>query len=191
MYMDCLCPSGHGKRIREPLLASIPDIVSDLLEQVLPVIAEDSYVLFGCSMGAYIALSMLDRLAHIGAPLPSSLVLSGAPPHRRQNSRHAHLSKQAFLDWIVAMGGVPAEVLAEPELMELFEPILRADVAAVDVYVDSTKREYPIRVRVLVGRQDRIAYPDVQAWSECFASAVDIVEFFLGGVFSFLTMSGK
>lgn len=172
--------------MREPLLDSIVDIAADLLEQVLPAIAEDSYILFGHSMGAYVALTALDRLVQIGAPLPIGLVLSGAPPpHRNQNRQHAHLPKQVFLDWIAAMGGVPAEVFCEPELMELFEPILRADVAAVEAYVDSARREYPIPVRVLVGRQDRIAYPDAQAWRECFTNDIEIVEFPGGHFFLF------
>ncbi|MFZ6745833.1 thioesterase II family protein [Undibacterium sp. JH2W] len=176
-------PPGHGSNMRYPLMHSIPEMVTALLEPTLRATAGQPYVMFGHSMGAYIALAMLDRLVELGASLPQRLVLSGAAaPHSRVLQHHADLPQKEFLAWVANMGGISAEVLAEPQLMELFEPILRADVGAAEAYVDGSLRDYDVPVRILLGKDDRIALADGLAWAECFAQAPE-VHLFAGGHF--------
>ncbi|MFZ6876055.1 thioesterase II family protein [Undibacterium sp. Di27W] len=176
-------PPGHGSNMRYPLMHSIPEMVTALLEPTLRATAGQPYVMFGHSMGAYLALAMLDRLVELGASLPQSLVLSGAAaPHSRVLQHHADLPQKEFLAWVANMGGISAEVLAEPQLMELFEPILRADVGAAEAYVDGSLREYDVPVRILLGKDDRIALADGLAWAECFSQAPE-VHLFAGGHF--------
>lgn len=134
-------------------------------------------------MGAYIALSMLDRLVELGTSLPHRLVLSGAAaPHSRVLQHHAELPHQEFMTWVANMGGISADVLAEPQLMELFEPILRADVGAAEAYVDGSLREHEVPVRILLGKEDKIALADGMAWADCFALQPEI-HVFAGGHF--------
>ncbi len=181
-----LDPPGHGSNMRQPLMHSIPEMVSALLEPTLRAAAGGPYILFGHSMGAYIALVMLDRLVELGASLPQRLVLSGAAaPHSRALQHHAELPQQEFLAWVADMGGISAEVLAEPQLMELFEPILRADIGAAEAYVDGHQRQHEVPVRVLLGREDRIALEDGMAWAECFMHAPEIHSFARGHFFLF------
>ncbi|MBC3907376.1 thioesterase II family protein [Undibacterium umbellatum] len=176
-------PPGHGSNMRYPLLHSIPEMVTALLEPTLRATAGSPYILFGHSMGAYIALAMLDRLVELGASPPQRLVLSGAAaPHRRALQRHAELPHKEFLEWVANMGGISAEVLAEPQLMELFEPILRADIGAAEAYFDGNQRQYDVPVRVLLGLDDRIALADGLAWADCFVNAPE-VHCFAGGHF--------
>lgn len=181
-----LDPPGHGKNMRQPLMCTIPEIVSALLEPTLRASAGQPYILFGHSMGAYIALNILDRLVELGAGLPHRLVLSGAAaPHTRVTQQHAALPRKEFLAWIADMGGVSEDVLAEPQLMELFEPILRADVGAAEAYVDGSVREYKVPVRILLGRDDKITHADGVAWAECFTDPPEIHTFAGGHFFLF------
>lgn len=176
-------PPGHGSNMRYPLMHSIPEMVTALLEPTLRATAGSAYVLFGHSMGAYIALAMLDRLFELGASLPQRLVLSGAAaPHSRVLQHHAELPHKEFMAWVADMGGISAEVLAEPQLMELFVPILRADVGAAEAYVDGSLREHDVPVRILLGKDDRIALADGQAWRDCFVHEPE-VHVFSGGHF--------
>lgn len=178
-----LDPPGHGSNMRQPLMRSITDMVTALLEPTLRASAGQPYVLFGHSMGAYIALVMLDRLAELGASLPQRLVLSGAAaPHSRTLEHHADLPQKEFLEWVGNMGGISPEVLAEPQLMELFEPILRADIEAAEAYVDGSERDHDVPVRILLGKNDRIAYADGKPWGDCFSHPPE-VHVFTGGHF--------
>ncbi|MFZ6657348.1 thioesterase II family protein [Undibacterium sp. TJN19] len=168
-------PPGHGTRMRFPLLQTIPEIVSNLLEPTLQAAAQGPYVLFGHSMGAYVALAMLDRLVEMGASLPQRLVLSGAvAPHKRLPQRHSELPGKEFFDWIGSMGGMPKEVLSEPQLMELIEPILRTDVAAVEAYSDASERQHQVLVRILLGKDDKVTKNDGHAWVDCFSLKPEI-----------------
>lgn len=181
-----LDPPGHGSNMRLPLMHSIPEMVSALLEPTLRASAGNAYVLFGHSMGAYIALAMLDRLVELGASLPQRLVLSGAAaPHSRVLQHHAELPQKEFLDWVANMGGISAEVLAEPQLMELFEPILRADIGAAEAYVDGSERQHNVPVRILLGQADRIALADGMAWADCFVTTPEVHTFAGGHFFLF------
>ncbi|MFZ6678869.1 thioesterase II family protein [Undibacterium sp. Tian12W] len=181
-----LDPPGHGSNMRQPLMHSIPEMVTALLEPTLRASAGKPYVLFGHSMGAYIALAMLDRLVELGASLPQRLVLSGAAaPHSRASEHHAELPHKEFLKWVANMGGISAEVLAEPQLMELFEPILRVDIGAAEAYVDGSQRQHDVPVRVLLGQDDRIALADGMAWADCFVNAPEVHSFAGGHFFLF------
>ncbi len=185
-----LDPPGHGSNMRQPLMYRVPDMVTALLEPTLRASAGQSYVLFGHSMGAYIALAMLDRLIELGANLPQRLILSGAAaPHSRALENHAELPRKEFLEWIANMGGISDEVLAEPQLMELFEPILRADIQAAEAYVDGVERDYEIPVRILLGQDDQIAHADGQAWAECFSHSPEVHVFSGGHFFLFDELS--
>ncbi len=181
-----LDPPGHGSNMRQPLMYNIPDMVTALLEPTLRASAGQSYLLFGHSMGAYIALAMLDRLIELGANLPQRLILSGAAaPHSRALKYHAELPRKEFLEWIANMGGISDEVLAEPQLMELFEPILRADIGAAEAYVDGSERQHNVPVRILLGQDDRIALADGRPWAECFVHAPEVHTFAGGHFFLF------
>lgn len=181
-----LDPPGHGNNMHLPLMHSIPEMVSALLEPTLRASTGQAYVLFGHSMGAYIALAMLDRLLAMGASLPQRLVLSGAAaPHSRLLQHHAELPQKEFLKWVANMGGISAEVLAEPQLMELFEPILRADIGAAEAYVDGSQRQHHVPVRILLGQDDRIALADGMAWADCFLRAPEVHTFTGGHFFLF------
>ncbi len=184
--MVTLDPAGHGRRIGEALATDIDHMAVDLATKVLQEAGGMPYVLFGHSMGAYLALAMLDRLASLGADLPIRLVLSGAaPPDRHQPERISELPTTEFFDRLAAMGGMPVTVLEEPHLVELFEPILRADFEAAERYVDARQRSHAVPVRILRGTEDPLALREGGSWSTCFAQPPEILDFPGGHFFLF------
>ena len=121
--MAALDPPGHGRRMADPLLDDIDAMARDLAPKVKEEAGGSPCILFGHSMGAYLALAMLDQIAAMGMPPPLRLVLSGvAPPGRVQKETTSALPEAQFLARVVAMGGMPAAVLDEPELLDLFGP---------------------------------------------------------------------
>jgi surfactin synthase thioesterase subunit len=181
-----LDPPGHGRRMAEPLLTDIAAMAVDLAPRVVDAAAGAPYVLFGHSMGAYLALSVLDRVAALGHALPARLVLAGAaPPQRPHPERIWEWPAPRFVERIVALGGMPAAVAQAPELLELFTPILRADFEAAASYRDARCRELPVPVLVLRGRDDRMAQWAGGAWSDCFTQGAAVVDLAGGHFFLF------
>lgn len=181
-----LDPPGHGRRIAEPLLTDIGQMAIDLAPRVLQEAKALPYILFGHSMGAYLALAVYDRLQALGAVLPLRLVLSGAAaPQRLLREKLSVLPQPAFLARVEAMGGMPAVVRETPELMSLFAPILRADFQAAEGYDDARVRAGAIAVRVLRGADDGLAAGDRGCWSACFTRPPQFFDFPGGHFFLF------
>jgi len=73
-----------------------------------------------------------------GGPAPITLVVSaqGAPDERTDSSfwNVAELSRPALLDRLRSVGVADEAVLTNDELMDLLEPMIRADIALADSY---------------------------------------------------------
>ncbi len=118
---------GRGSRFGEPPLHSVIDMSQQLADAILAR-QPARYALFGHSMGADIAFKTAQVLEAAGvAPMCVCLSARQAPhlPSRRKNIHH--LPQNAFREELLMLGGTAPEVIASEELMELFEPMLRAD----------------------------------------------------------------
>ena len=63
------------------------------------------------------------------------------------------------------MGGVPAELLADREALELFLPALRADLRALEPFQPPLSRPLDVAITVLRAAGDEITAADAWAWS--------------------------
>lgn len=174
----------RGARLHEPAHPTMAALVRDLAE----VIAADHdgrpFAFFGHSLGALVAFELTRRLRDDGAPLPLRLVVSGcaapwcgAPPPRWHELPDAQLIA-ALRD----MGGTPAAVIDEPDLMPFLLPPVRADFALLAAYRYTPAPPLPVPVTAFAGRADvRTDIAGVQAWSAA-GGACD-VHWFDGGHF--------
>ncbi len=110
---------------------AIADCLANLFDDDVP------YVFFGHSMGALLAYRVACVLRARGRTEPCRLVLSGmAPPHLGQAVQPLHrLPANQAITLLGRMGGVPDIVLGEPDLMEMFLPIIQADIELVYSFV--------------------------------------------------------
>ena len=153
-------------------------------------------------MGALIGFEWCRALRAAAQPLPEVLVVSGrrAPQCEQAGSLDASrprpgqfvpepeprmhdLPREEFVERLRWYGGTQAEVLADPELVELFLPTLRADFAVVETYVYRAEPPLDVPIVAYGGTGDPETKPsDVDAWaaqtSSRFTSA-----FFDGGHF--------
>jgi surfactin synthase thioesterase subunit len=170
---------GRGRRFAEPLLTDLHEMARDALEQAREAITARPYALFGHSLGAKLAYVLTRRIIREGFPAPAHLFLSGcAAPSVPPKSRHRHLlPREAFLEMINELGGTPREVLREEGLMDLFEPILRADFQANDTYSrqDATgtdtggcRTRGPLTqpLTVMIGTKDSVSYEEALKWRD-------------------------
>jgi len=120
---------GRGKRMGEELLKDFDAAAEDLYKQFMQKLTSPTYIIYGHSMGAYLALKVSQMLEAAGKS-PSYVVVSGnaGPGIVYENQKKRYKMNQAdFIEELKKIGGVPTELLENEELFTFFEPVLRAD----------------------------------------------------------------
>jgi surfactin synthase thioesterase subunit len=155
---------GHGRRRREKLLTDIDLMVEDLYRQMRSLLDVPS-ALFGHSMGADLAHLLARRMAREGHPPPRFLFVSGrkAPVVFKRETRHL-MPRREFLKALEELEGCPLEALADPELMELLEPVLRADFSAIASYRYEEATPIEVPIMVMTGVDDDVTDEDALEW---------------------------
>lgn len=157
---------GRENRMAEPPLNDLDEIVA----QVAPVIAkydDRPFALLGHSVGAAVAFEVARWLRRNGRSLPSVLFVSGRrAPHLPMRSEPLHgLPDDEFLDAVCRFGGTPPGVLDDPDLVEMFLPVLRADITAAETYEYRPEPPLECPIVAMHGVADAIVRPDeVAAW---------------------------
>lgn len=171
---------GRGGRLREPPIASIPLLAEQITSELLPRL-DLPYVFFGHSMGAVLALEVAKAIGKAGGSAPQHVFLSARrPPHLPRLEADLHrLPDDAFLKLLDARyGGVPAEVLQEPELLALFLPTLRADITALETFATSNVEPLACALTVLGGDEDRLVNLDqLRGWREYTTGAFRVKQY--------------
>lgn len=158
---------GREHRLREAPERSMARLLDGLEAAVLPRLP-GPVALFGHSLGALIAAALAQRLSLRGRP-PVHLFASGAAaPHRPLRRPPLHgLSDPAFVQAIAALNGTPPGVLADPRLMALFLPILRADCQLGETFRLDPQHPLACDITVLAADDDPFLDPaSVAAWGE-------------------------
>ncbi|MEV7561060.1 alpha/beta fold hydrolase [Streptomyces sp. NPDC089795] len=130
---------GRGFASRTPAARSMDELVEVFLRTVGPRAAEGPYALFGHSMGSLVAYELTKRLSALGRP-PLWLGVSGNGAPRPGQGVFAPGSGIAvsgstddgLCGRLAGLGGTPAGVFDDPEVWEVFEPIIRNDLRVVE-----------------------------------------------------------
>ncbi len=176
---------GRGGRFREAPASALVELASRMGEGLLPLL-DRPFALVGHSMGATLAFELVRELRRRGARAPQLLVVSGSRPPRRpeQDPPFSHLADADFLAEIRRRyDGIPAEVLAEKELLDLLLPVLRADIRMLESYRYAPGPPLHCPIVCLGGAEDhRVSQADLEAWGEETCAPVK-VRTFRGGHF--------
>lgn len=130
---------GRESRMSEPPLTHLPDMIGALTAAMAAEagLLDAPYVLVGCSFGAIAAFELARALPRAGLRAPAALaVFACRPPHRVQPvGPFSTLDDEALAGRLHRdYGGVPDVLREQPELLRLFLPTLRADLAAMERY---------------------------------------------------------
>ncbi len=174
---------GRGDRYAEPLLYDMDSVVDDLYAQIKPMLT-DNYAFVGVSMGALKAFLLTHRIFEDKCPLPQHLFLASRKSilGYRSHIAIAHLNTSDFWNGVAQYGGVSEKMLAHPELLELYEPILRADFQALEKFSNYDFPPLPMPASILIGKEDTIAIEDTLPWQHSFISPIE-TQVFSGGHF--------
>jgi surfactin synthase thioesterase subunit len=126
---------GRGARLSESPYISLPSLVEDLAEAILPHL-DRPFAFFGHSMGAVIGFELARYLRQAHGREPYALFASGrrAPHVPDTDPLTYNLPHDEFIEELRRIDGTPSEVLEHAELMELMLPLLRADFQLIQTY---------------------------------------------------------
>lgn len=177
-------PPGRAERLREQphrdVQSMVDDAVSSLRDQFT-----GRYALYGHSMGALVVFELARRLRELGLPQPAHVFVSGRPapqlPEKRLQLRD--LPTGQLVGELRRMGGTPDMLLRDPELLEAFLPMMRADFSVNEAYTYRDEAPLSVGLTALGGWSDpRATEPELRSWSAQTSSRF-ACHLFVGGHF--------
>jgi surfactin synthase thioesterase subunit len=158
---------GRTARLFEPPFTSLPALVEALAEALAPALARPT-VMFGHSIGALLAFELTRELRRRRGRAPAALFLSACPaPHIPIRTRLHELPEPDLIAQLAALGGTPAELLADRGLLDLVLPAVRADFELAETYSYAPEPPLELPIAAFAGRGDEHAGVDaVGAWRE-------------------------
>lgn len=154
---------GRGRRIREDLLNDAPSAIHDLFLQVKEAVQNDSYILFGHSMGALMSFAVAAKMTSISKP-PLKIVVSGNPgPGIRENRAIYALSDDDFIQEVAKLGGMHKDLLNNQEIMTFFIPIMKSDFQIVEEFDVSEFGPLAVPIHAVMGDKEDYV-DDIENW---------------------------
>jgi surfactin synthase thioesterase subunit len=171
---------GRGQRMHQPLLTDINSLVIDVYDQIRHLLDKRSYAIYGHSMGGLIAGLLTRKIIDNGHRLPLHVFITGttgpSASSRDEKIRHL-LPKNEFIQELKALNGSPDEILSDPELLDFFEPILRADFQASETYAHTPAPPMKIPFTVITGTEEDMKIEDIHLWQEETTQTIDFRRF--------------
>jgi surfactin synthase thioesterase subunit len=168
---------GREVRLHEAPLTRMADVVAGVVEALQPLL-DRPFVFFGHSMGALLASEVARALQQRAAPRPRLLMLSARrAPSLPDTEPPIHLlGHDAFVaEMDRRYGGIPKEVMAHRELMELLVPALRADMAVMETHSAALQPLLDVPVHAVGGSDDpRARREQIEAWRELTSGRFDL-----------------
>ncbi len=177
---------GRGRRFPEPLLTSLHDMADDVFDQIRGRL-NGAYAIYGHSLGACIGYLLVKRIIRERCPPPLHLFVSGREgPSVQGKEKDRHLLPQAdFIEILKRFEGTTREVLENQEMMELFEPVLRADFQALDTYTYEKSEPFDVPITVMRGSDESLMRADALRWQDETTRKISLLEFSGGHFFIF------
>ncbi|MDF5710480.1 MAG: thioesterase II family protein [Nostoc sp. S4] len=159
---------GRGRQMNSPPITRLEALVKAIAPVILPYLNKP-FAFFGHSMGALVSfeLTRLLRLEYNLKPFHLFISARRAPQIPPTKPPIHVLPDQELLEELRTLNGTPKAVLENPELMQIFLPVLRADFAVLETYIYTLQQPLECPITVFGGSQDQeTKYEALQAWRE-------------------------
>lgn len=184
---------GRGDRMSETFLNNKQEAVAEVLEQIKDARQKDvPYLIYGHSMGAILGLEICHAMEKEG-DAPVYFVPTGYPgPGIKDNAPIAGLPRTEFFAEVRKLGGLSDEVMQYEELLDFFEPVLRADFGLLENKGNETfKEKIKTPIYAVMGKNEQYAF-DIRNWvkyteADCECQIVNGNHFFINQNFNYLS----
>ncbi len=147
-------PPGRENRLSEERFRRVAPLAEAVSQAVSPLL-DLPFAFFGHSLGAVVAYETAITLRRSTGKSPVHLIASARrAPQVLEDDPTYNLPPEEFRAKLERLEGTPVEVLEHPELMELMEPLLRADFELNDTYEPSPAAPLECPVAVFGGLED-------------------------------------
>ena len=174
---------GHVGRLREPPITRMAPLAHQIADAITRR-ADRPFAFLGHSMGALLCFEVARLLDRRNLP-PWHLVVSGSPaPASSGESRQRHLwTEEELIEEMRRLGGTPAGLLADRDLMDCLLPALRADFEVIETYRYHAAPPLDASITAIGGADDPdVSLDDLCEW-EAESTAECGVHLFPGGHF--------
>lgn len=177
---------GRGRRFGE----EIPDRLERVADEIADELADSDLgnhgpvVLFGHSLGAVIGYEVARRLGDNPGAFAHFVASGAGAPRAERSLETLHiLEDDELLERLREMGGTPPKVLENPELMELFLPVIRADLQLLETHVPEDPAPLDVPITAIGGNTDeRTSDGRLDKWRN-FTKREFAIRWFPGGHF--------
>jgi surfactin synthase thioesterase subunit len=148
---------GRGERMADDFIIDSNELAKDIVLQILKEIDKAPYIIYGHSLGTLIGYELTKEIIRKRYRVPLGLLFTGrSGPSVPEEVMISDYSCSAFWNEISLMGGLPPAVLANQELKDFFEPVLRSDFKIAETYkyvpMDSP---FAIPISVIAGTNEK------------------------------------
>ena len=167
-------------RIQEPMPENVYDIVTSFVKDSYELF-DDAYILFGHSMGGMLAFETAKEIQRNGLRRPAAVFISSCnPPGVSEKNDFSDLSDEKLKSILMEYGLMPEAILSEPNYLEYYLPIARADFYLCANYnrecLNDTKLDCPIVI--MYGNKDAfLKYDELDKWKLYTKSVFSKYEF--------------
>jgi len=183
-----VCPihiPGRESRLAEPSIMDSPTLIAGITTALAGHL-DLPYAIFGHSMGSLLALDLALSLRASGQPQPIYLFVSGRNATHvpiRQSELHRLPDADLLEALAIRYNGLPHEILDTPELLDLYLPILRADLTLLETHRYAPQPPLDCPIAAFAGADDRNVTPEgLAAWGDHTTAAFE-TRLFDGGHF--------
>ena len=167
-----VCPiqlPGRESRFKEAPYHSMATLV-DELGRALVSWTEIPFAIFGHSMGAIVGFEVARYLRRVTGKNPVCLFASSrrAPQLGKTGRNISQLSDAEFVrEMREHYNGIPEVILQDRELMEMFVPLMKADMSVIESYEYRPEEPLLCKISVFGGVGDRhVSLQALEAWAE-------------------------
>lgn len=175
---------GREQRVGEALWTDLESLLDAMLMALNGMLTRP-FALFGHSLGALVAFELARRGRELTGTEPVRLFVSGqrAPAAGMRPRQLSGLLDDELITSIDELGGLPAAVRYNEELLTLLLPRMRADLAMYEGYQYSPGRPLSCPISVFGGRGDKwVSNEELESW-RVHASGGMTLRMFDGGHF--------
>ena len=169
-------PPGRANRIFEPPFREMGSLIDALYAEIKPFL-DRPYAFFGHSLGSRVAFELIKRIDRNKLMLPEIFFASGsrAPSVKPREFRTYDLPDKQFIEHLRSLNGTPEAIINNPDLMDLYLPLLRADFQISETYYSDATDKINSKICVFSGTKDEdITEQDLRQWYEHFHTKIGI-----------------